>query len=134
MAVFMAMYSEYFYSNEHKLLRLLRLPHTYLKYQFSTKRLSRRTVELFENSDSDFYNSLFQLGDTRIYKTYQAITEHKVKVNKVFEIPTKALQIISEDSKKLVNILIPTCFVGSKPIACRLLSARRRKGMVSLSF
>jgi Hormone-sensitive lipase (HSL) N-terminus len=57
------------------------------------------------------------------------IVGYKVDVNKVFKISPEPLQIFSESLNKLVDIPIPHSHIGKHPISCRLLSARRRKGM-----
>jgi hypothetical protein len=127
----MALYSEYFYSNEHKVLKFLRVPQTYLKYLFSSNLLSQRLQDLFENMDVDYFKGLLGLGELKVYKVYQAIAENKLAVNQVFEISPGPLQSFSEKLGKLIDIPFPSSHIGAKPVVCRLLSSKRRKGMVS---
>lgn len=54
----------------------------------------------------------------------------KVEVNKVFKIQPEKMKLKSEASGELVNIPLPVSHTGDGPITCRLISAKRRKGMV----
>lgn len=131
MAVFMATYSEYFYSNENKLFRLLRVPHTFLKYLLSPDALSKRLVEITENAQVDYGRSLLDMFEMDVYGIYQAISEHKIGVNGTFKIAPNPLQVHSEVHGRLVDIPVPSSHIGVAPIHCRLLSKQQRKGMVS---
>jgi hypothetical protein len=58
----------------------------------------------------------------------QNLMNFRPEVNKLIEI---APEIISIESKKgLLNVQIPNSFIGERPIKCRLLSAKRRNGMI----
>lgn len=59
-----------------------------------------------------------------------SLVGYKVEVNKVFKIPPEPLQIFSKKFNKMVDIPLPKSHTGLGPVSCRLLSARRRKGMV----
>lgn len=59
-----------------------------------------------------------------------SLVGYKVEVNKVFKIPPEPLQIFSEKFGKMVNIPLPKSHTGLGSVSCRLLSARRRQGMV----
>lgn len=134
MACLMAMYSEYYYSSDSKALKFLRLPHVYIKYLFYEDFLSRRLVELFEHAESDYNNSLFTITETKIYKIYQDLTESKIRVNKKFFISPEPFKVYSKSLDNFVDISPPVSHVGWRPIACRLFSASRRKGMVSFTY
>lgn len=58
------------------------------------------------------------------------IVGYKVEVCKSFKIPPEPLQIYSKKYDKMVNIPIPHSHTGPGPVSCRLLSAKKRKGMV----
>lgn len=58
------------------------------------------------------------------------IVGYKVEVNKVFKIPPEPLTIYSEKFDKMVDIPLPRSHTGLGPVSCRLLSAKKRKGMV----
>lgn len=62
--------------------------------------------------------------------TLPSIVGYKVDVNKVFKIPPEPLKIYSEKFDKMVDIPLPRSHTGLGPVSCRLLSAKRRRGMV----
>lgn len=62
--------------------------------------------------------------------TLPSIVGYKVEVNKVFKIPPEPLKIFSKKFDKMVEIPLPTSHTGLGPVSCRLLSAKKRKGMV----
>lgn len=128
----MATASEYFYSNQHKALKLLRLPYSWIKYYFSSKDLSQRLVEISENSEMDFLKALIGGGNSKLYILLQDLSEHKIGVNEVILIPPNPLQVYSDELKKMIDIPIPSSHIGIEPIKCRLQSAKIRKGMVRL--
>lgn len=127
----MAMYSEFYYSNEFTLFKLLRLPYTFFKFFLSPKLMSKRLVHMFEHSQVEFGRSLMDLLEWKPYQIYQEIIEHKISVNEEVEIPPDSLQIFSETLGKLIDIPIPSAHLGMKPVCCRLLCRRRRSGMVN---
>lgn len=131
MSILMAMYSEYFYSKNRKLLKCLRLPSTYLKYLIGTQRLSQRLVDIFENADIDFDKSFLLFCESKVFNFHPNLGKFKISVNKTLLISPTPLQIYSDKHEELVDIPIPNCHFGKKSIFCRLLSSRRRKGMVS---
>lgn len=130
MAVFMATYSEYFYSHENKILRLLRVPHTFLKYLLFTDTLSKRMVEITKNAQVGYGRSLLDMFEMNVYGIYQAISEHKIGVNKTFKIIPNPLEVYSKLHGRLIDIPLPSSHIGVAPINCRLLSKQHRKGMV----
>jgi hypothetical protein len=129
-AAFTATYSEHYYSNEHKVLKFMRTPQTYLKYLLHTDLLSQRLVDIYKHAEGNFNKALFEIFESKFYGIYQALSEHKLAVNRVFQISTDPLDIFSEKHGKLIDIPVPSSHLGVKPIACRLLSSHRRKGMV----
>lgn len=62
-----------------------------------------------------------------------SIVGYKVEVNKVFKIPPEFLQVYSEKLGKMVDVPVPKSHIGIAPVSCRLLSAKKRKGMVGES-
>lgn len=134
LAVLMATSSDFFYSNQHKALKLLRMPYSWLQYYFCSERLSRRLVDLFENSELDFLKALLRNGNSKVYIFFQDLSEFRIDVNEVFLIPPHPLYVYSDKHEKLIEILAPCCHTGVSPVRCRLQSAKRRQGMVSLSM
>lgn len=62
--------------------------------------------------------------------TLPSIVGFKVDVCKVFTIPPEPLQVFSKKFDKLIDIPLPSSHIGLGSVSCRLLSAKRRKGMV----
>lgn len=127
----MAMYSEYYYSTDYVIMKILRLPGTYFKYFLNDNLLSQRIVDLYENFESDFAKSFSSFFDSKMFGAYQHLTEHKVDVNEVILVPTEPMQLYSAKYKKQIEIPVPSSHIDKNVICCRLFSARFRKGMVS---
>lgn len=60
-----------------------------------------------------------------------SLTATNVEVNKVFEIQPEPLQLYSDVYDKVVNIPLPLSHIGLAPVCCRLISAKKRQGMVN---
>jgi hypothetical protein len=57
----------------------------------------------------------------------------KVEVNKTFEIQPEEMKIRSEATGEWIQIPLPVSHTGDGPISCRLISSKRRTGMVGFS-
>lgn len=55
---------------------------------------------------------------------------YQVDINRVFKIPPEPLQIFSKKFNKMIDIPVPHSHIEKRPVSCRLLCTRRRKGMV----
>lgn len=128
--MFIASYSESFYTKENIILKFLHFPFAYLKYIFNIDILTNRLVDIFENSEIPFMKSLLKEAESKLFHLYQEFIEHDIAINRIFHIPPAPLKLFSDAKGEMVDIPIPSCHIGVKPIACRLLSARQRKGMV----
>lgn len=62
--------------------------------------------------------------------TLPSIVGYKVDVNKVFKIPPEPLQVFSEKLGELIDVPLPNSHIGLGSVSCRLLSAKRRQGMI----
>ena len=71
------------------------------------------------------------LTETTVFNIFQYFSQPKIAINKDFTISCEPLQLYSEKLGKHVEIQIPSSHAGNKPINCRLLSAKKRDGMVS---
>lgn len=127
----MSTYSEFYYSNENKLLKMLRVPFAFIKYYSNENLLAERLIQMYENIGVDFGYSLMNLAEMKIYGVLQYLSEPKIPVNDAFLIHPEPLQLYSEKLRKLVEIPIPNSHIGEKPITCQLFSARTRNGMVN---
>jgi hormone-sensitive lipase len=70
------------------------------------------------------------LAEGKLMHTLPSIVGYKVEINKVFKIPPEPLQIHSEKYGKLIDIPLPHSHIGLGSVSCRLLSAKKRIGMV----
>lgn len=131
LAVFMATYSEYYYSLENVVLKFLRIPFTAMKYLFNPELLSRRLVQIHKYTEVGFWKSMYNLQETTPYIIFQEIFEHKVGVNYAFKISPEPLKLQSDEKEELVDIPIPKSHIGAHPIKCRLYSKQHRQGMVT---
>lgn len=131
MAVFFAAYSEYFYSNQNTILKLLRFPHTFVKYLLSPERLSRRLISIYDDTSIHFVKTLMCMFESPTYRIYQELTESHIAVNKVFKIQPVLLKMKNDKTNDFVEIPVPKTHSGVRSIMCRLLSAKKRKGKVS---
>jgi Hormone-sensitive lipase (HSL) N-terminus len=127
----MSTFSEYFYSNENQIFKLLRVPIAFIKYYFNEKLLARRLIEIYGNCQVDFAYNMMNLSEMKIYGIVQYLSEPKITVNEAFIINPEPMQLCSENHNKVVEISIPKSHIGEKPITCRLFSSRTRDGMVS---
>lgn len=129
--MFIAAYSESFYSKENIVLKYLHFPFAFLKYIFNVDVLTKRLVDIFENAEVPFLKALLLELESKLFHLYHEFIEHDVPINRMFHIPPAPLKIFSDTKGEMVDIPIPSCHIGVKPIACRILSARQRKGMVN---
>lgn len=134
MAVFFAAYSEYFYSNQNMILKLLRFPHTFVKYLLSPEKLSRRLISIHDDTSIHFVKTMMYLFEHPTYRVFQELTESHIAVNEVFKIHPDLLEIKKDQNNDFVEIPVPKSHSGVRPIICRLLSAKRRKGKVSFEL
>jgi hormone-sensitive lipase len=70
------------------------------------------------------------MAEIKFMQVLPQLVGYKVEVNKVFKIPTEPMKVFSKSLNKFVDIPIPQSHIGIQPITCRLLSAKKRKGMV----
>lgn len=70
------------------------------------------------------------MAENKFMQVLPQLVGHKVEVNKVFKIPPEPMNVFSKKFNKQVDITIPHSHIGIAPVSCRLLSAKKRKGMV----
>ena len=115
------------------MLKLLRVPPAFIIYYLYEDLLAKKIVEILESVEVDFGKKLMNLTEMKIFGVFQYFSEAKICVNKVFTISPEPMQVHSEKLGKVVKIPIPSSHIGTKPINCRLFSASKRDGMVSLT-
>ncbi|CRL00605.1 CLUMA_CG013865, isoform A [Clunio marinus] len=130
LAVSMASFSEQYFSNGNKLLRSTNSLFAHSKYFLDPENCAQRIVNISHNADINFCKSYWFLAEGKLMHSLPGIVGYKVDVNKVFKIPPEPLQIYSEKHNKNIDIPLPTSHIGLGSVSCRLLSAKRRQGMV----
>ena len=128
-----ATFSEFYYSNENIIIKLIVSPFNLVKYVFNQDMMGARVAEIYKYVETDFAVKISKITETKLYSVVQFLSEHKVAFNELFTIPPEPLQLYSEKLEKLVEIPIPECHIGPKPVRCRLLSASKRDGMVNFT-
>jgi hypothetical protein len=94
---------------------------------------------LFDKINAEFHNlsplqNFWFMSESPAMHTLPNALAERMDVNKIFKIPAEPLAVFSEKHQRHIDIPLPHSHVGTKPVSCRLLSARRRVGMVSYNF
>ncbi|XP_076246671.1 hormone-sensitive lipase [Calliopsis andreniformis] len=121
----MATFSEAFYSNGTLLARCTNS----VKYMLDPEMRARRTVDVFRRADVSFCQAFWFLNENDITRRLPSITLSSLAINQVISIPPEELTLPALDGTT-VSIPIPNSHIGKKPIHVRLLSSKRRVGMV----
>ncbi|KAG7199201.1 hypothetical protein KM043_018074 [Ampulex compressa] len=123
--VCMASFSEAYYSNGTLLGRCANS----FKYFLDPEARARRIVNISQHADVSFCQAFWLLNETDIMHTLPSIITPSLAINQVISIPPEELTISTLDGT-MTSIPIPCSHIGKKPIHVRLLSAKRRVGMV----
>lgn len=70
------------------------------------------------------------MAENKFLKVLPQLIGYKVDVNKVFKLPLEPMKVFSPKIDKFVDVPIPHSHIGPNPVSCRLISAKKRKGMV----
>lgn len=153
----MATFSEAFYANGTLLSRCTNS----LKYIYDPELRARRIVDVSQRADVSFCQAFWFLNETGkimgfstevailycitrfklLYRLYvldlarrlPTITIPSLAINQVISIPPEDLSLPTLNGTT-VSIPIPNSHIGKKPIHVRLMSSKRRLGMVRRSF
>ncbi|KZC05122.1 PREDICTED: hormone-sensitive lipase [Dufourea novaeangliae] len=123
--VCMATFSEAFYTNGTLLARCANS----VKYMLDPEARARRIVDVSQRADISFCQAFWFLNENNIARRLPAITSPSLAINQVISIPPEELTLPALDGTT-VSIPIPHSHIGKKPIHVRLLSFKRRLGMV----
>ncbi|XP_066589495.1 hormone-sensitive lipase [Prorops nasuta] len=123
--VFMASFTEIFYSNGNLLGRCANA----LKYLVDPEVRARRIVDVSQHADVSFCQSFWLLNESDIARALPSMVMPSIAINQVISIPPEELELTTPDGSK-ISIPVPKSHIGIKPIHVRLLSAKRRIGMV----
>ena len=125
----LASYSEYYFSNGTHTERMARAFWMGLKYFFSADHRAERIMAITSLSNVDFCKKFWSLPNNSFMKTCVRIVCPWLEVNEVVHIDPVPLQVKLADGK-VVNVPPPSAHGPATPIQVRLLSARRRSGMI----
>lgn len=148
-SISMASFSEAFYGRDvdGPWIKTTRNVWTSGKYLLNPELRSRRIVNLSQNAKIDFCKAFWFLAESEIMQRLPSMVGSYIKINQVIEIPSEPLQLPhrtvqhcrasskNTDSfqEEMVDIPVPTSHLGSGlPINVRLLSHKRREGMIGL--
>lgn len=132
----MASYSETYYSQTDNrsstLLKTTRSLWSSGKYLMNPELRARRIVNISQNAKIDFCKSFWFLAESELMHKLPSIVGSAIKVNRLIELPAEPLQLVARSNEKeFVNIPVPSAHLGpGLPISVRLLSAKRRAGML----
>ncbi|XP_017757856.1 PREDICTED: hormone-sensitive lipase-like isoform X2 [Eufriesea mexicana] len=123
--VCMATFSEAFYANGTLLARCANS----VKYMLDPETRARRIVDVSQRADISFCQAFWFLNENDIARRLPTITSSSLAINQIISIPPEEL-ILPTLGGTSVSIPIPNSHIGKKPIHVRLLSSKRRLGMV----
>ncbi|XP_034950037.1 hormone-sensitive lipase [Chelonus insularis] len=122
---FMASFSEVYYKNGSLLGRCTNS----VKYMVDPEARARRIVNISQRADIHFCKTFWLLNETELVQFVPFLLIPSLNINQIISIPPEHLTLPTEDGKE-ITIPIPNSHIGKKPIRVRLLSAKRRIGMV----
>ncbi|KYM79854.1 Hormone-sensitive lipase [Atta colombica] len=122
LSFFMASFSEMYYSNS----TLLGLCTNSIKYLLDPEARARRIVNISQHADISFCQAFWFLSESAIMNI---INTSNLAINQVISIPPEELVLPTLD-EGIISVPIPNSHIGKKPIHVRLLSSKRRLGMV----
>lgn len=117
----MATFSEVYYNGT-----LLGLCTNSVKYLFDPEARARRIVNVSQHADISFCQAFWFLSESAIVNM---LNTSNLPINQVISIPPEELVLPTLDGGT-ISIPIPNSHIGKKPIHVRLLSSKRRLGMV----
>lgn len=150
LGISMASYSESFYSQEGDgaIVKTTRSLWTSGKYLMNPELRARRIVNISQNAKIDFCKSFWFLAESELMLKLPSIVGSSIKVNRLIELPAEPLKLPrrkgfkpkensssdvnqNQGDDEFVDIPVPTAHLGpGLPVSVRLLSARRRSGML----
>lgn len=142
----MASYSETYYSqtdnSSSSLLKTTRSLWSSGKYLMNPELRARRIVNISQNAKIDFCKSFWFLAESELMHKLPSIVGSSIKVNRTIELPAEPLRLPArvqqtdntsdtENELHFVDIPVPSAHLGpGLPVSVRLLSAKRRAGML----
>lgn len=124
-SVGMASFSELFYANGTLFGRCSNS----LQYLMDPEARARRIVTISQHADISFCQAFWHLNESDLILSLPQIVMPTLAINQLISIPPEEMEFPTL-SGSTVKIPIPSSHIGKKPIHVRLLSTKRRIGMV----
>ncbi|XP_072760685.1 hormone-sensitive lipase-like isoform X2 [Anoplolepis gracilipes] len=118
----MASYSEKYYNNGTIFERC----GNSINYLLDPEARARRIINISQYADILFLQAFWNLSELKIL----SIITPSLAVNQLISVPPKELILPTLDGGT-VSVPIPNSHIGKKPIQLRLLSSKRRRGMIN---
>ncbi|XP_068146798.1 hormone-sensitive lipase [Drosophila tropicalis] len=134
LGISMASYSESYYSqaDDGNIVKTTRSLWTSGKYLMNPELRARRIVNISQNAKIDFCKSFWFLAESELMHKLPSIVGSSIKVNRLIELPAEPMQLPQRmDGDVFIDIPVPSAHLGpGLPVSVRLLSAKRRAGML----
>ncbi|OXU23851.1 hypothetical protein TSAR_010329 [Trichomalopsis sarcophagae] len=124
-SVGMASFSEVFYANGTLLGRCTNS----LQYVLDPEARARRIVTISQHADISFCQAFWHLTEGDLMASLPQLVMPTLAINQLISIPPEEMDYPTL-SGSTVKIPVPNSHIGKKPIHVRLLSSKRRVGMV----
>ncbi|XP_014205490.1 hormone-sensitive lipase isoform X1 [Copidosoma floridanum] len=121
----MASFSEIFYANGTLLGRCTNS----FQYLVDPEARARRIVTISQHADISFCQAFWHLNESDLLISLPQMVMPTLAINQLISIPPEELECQTLNGAT-IKIPIPESHIGKKPIHVRLLSAKRRIGMV----
>lgn len=133
LGIFLAGFSEAHYHDGNRITKATSSMYTSGKYFWNPELRARRIVHLSQYAGIDFCKAFWSLteGELMYALSVTTVFGHKIKVNRLITIPPEPLEIASTlNSNEMIQIPVPSSYLGVGPVSARLLSNVRREGMI----
>ncbi|XP_011500605.1 PREDICTED: hormone-sensitive lipase [Ceratosolen solmsi marchali] len=124
-SVGMASFSELFYANGTLFGRCSNS----LQYLLDPEARARRIVTISQHADISFCQAFWHLNESDLILSLPQIVMPALAINQLISIPPEEMEFPTL-SGLTIKIPIPSSHIGKKPIHVRLLSSKRRIGMI----
>ncbi|KAJ8687129.1 hypothetical protein QAD02_022923 [Eretmocerus hayati] len=121
----MASFSEIFYANGTLLGRCTNS----IQYLVDPDARARRIVTISKHADISFCKAFWHLNESDLMLSLPQLVMPSVAINQIITIPPDDLECTTLTGS-VIKIPIPNSHIGKKPIRVRLISSKRRIGMV----
>lgn len=147
----MTCHHSFYFNTKPKILKAIEYPITFFKNFTNAEKRSENVLKVYAGTTLKsvkvsfkidihlnitltkffcFLKSFWFLKENAMVHRITSLLSNRVEINKQFSVQPETLKVFSESLEQSVEIPIPKSHLGPKPIRCRLISVRWRKGMV----